>query len=252
MHPKIDIPIPCLSEKFSGLIWKVQVHKAGIIALETRNTEAKEVYFSAFNFSTGETYFKEKSFDEKWNLSLAFAGEKNLLLIAREHSNTPENKGIISVNTVDGSINWQKFNISLNEPREAGLQVYDSRIQPRKYYWIDHISGEVVSQPAGREAEDDLIFPEADPAFLIPSFIEHDILVGELMVLTNSDKVFLSFHERQGEFLKQRLVVYQEDKVLIDDILISGIQKLQPEAFFIQQNHLFYIRHKEEIVTYLV
>lgn len=252
MAARVNLIKPCLSERFSGLIWKVQVHQSGVLGIETRNTELKQVSFSAFNFKTGETYFKDQTYDEKWNLSLAFAGERNLILSAREHSETPENKGVISIHTLDGSIRWQKFNISLNQVGEAGLQVYDSRFQPRKYFWVDHISGEIITAPLLHEAVENLFFPETDPFFVIPSFIEHGFLVGELVVLTHSGKVFLSFHERDGEFFKQRIVVYQDDKVLIDDILISGIQKLQPEAFFIQQNHLFYIRQKEEMVTYLV
>lgn len=252
MAARVNLIKPCLSERFSGLIWKVQVHQSGVIGIETRDTELKQVSFSAFNFKTGETYFKQLTYDEKWNLSLAFASERNLILSAREHSETPENKGLISIQTLDGSIRWQKYNISLNQTQEAGLQVYDSRLQPRKYYWIDHLSGEIINTPSNHEASEELLFPEIDPSFVIPSFIERGILAGELVVLRHSGKVFLSFHERDGDFFKQRLIVFQDDKVLIDDILISGIQKLQPEAFFIQQNHLFYIRHKEEMVTYLV
>lgn len=39
--------------------------------------------------------------------------------------------------------------------------------------------------------------------------------------------------------MQQRLIVYQQDSIFLDDIMISGIQKMQPEAFFIQNNQLF-------------
>ncbi len=252
MRPNKNTLEPGLSELFSGLIWKVKIHRSGIIAIETRNLELKQVLFSALNFLTGEIYFNEQVYQEVWNLSLAFAGEKNLILNAYEHAETPESKGILSVTVNDGSIIWQKFNISLNQALDEGLQVYDTRVQPRKYYWIDQLTAEIKAPPLADPSDPEIIFPETDSSFVFPYFINHGVLAGELLALRYSDKVFISFHEIENDFLKQRLIVYQEDKVLIDDILISGIQKLQPEAFFIQQNHLFYIRNKQEIISYLV
>lgn len=52
--------------------------------------------------------------------------------------------------------------------------------------------------------------------------------------------------------MQQRLIVYQQNSIFPDDIMICGIQKLQPEAFFIQNNQLYYIRNKNELVSYLV
>ena len=252
MRPNNNTLQPSLSERFSGMIWKVKVHTSGVIAIETRKTDPKQVLFSAFNFITGQTYFKEHVYEESWNLSLAFAGGKNLVLNAYEHAETPESKGILSINIEDGSVIWQKFNISLNQAKDAGLQVYDSRFQPRKYYWIDHLTAEDIALPIEGASYPRIIFPETNRPFTIPSFIDHGAVAGELSTLRYSDKVFLSFHEVENDYLKQRLIVYQGDRVLMDDILISGIQKLQPEAFFIQQNHLFYIRNKGEIITYLI
>lgn len=247
-----NTPQLILSETFSGLVWKVMVHRSGVLAVETRNTDLKQVSFSVFSYITGETYFKELTYEESWNLSLAFAGEENLILIGYKNAESPESKGVLSINNKDGSLFWQKFNISLNQIHDDALQIYDSRLQPKKYTWINHITAELVAAPSESDPYTDIIFPKVDPAFVIPAFVERGTLAGELSILYFSDKVFLSFHEEDKGYLKQRLVVYQDDKVLIDDILIAGIQKLQPEAFFIQRNHLFYIKGKEEMVSYLV
>jgi len=222
------------------------------LAVETRNTELKQVAFSAFNYITGKTYFKEKTFEEGWNLSLAFAGEENLILTGYKHLESPESKGVLSVNIRDGNLFWQRFNISLNQIHDDALQVYDSRLQPKKYTWLNHITAELIAAPSEIKVNSDIIFPKADNTFVIPAFVEHGSLAGELLILYFANKVFLSFHENEKGYFKQRIVVYQHDRVMIDDILISGIQKLQPEAFFMQRNYLFYIRNKEEIVSYLV
>lgn len=251
MRPDKNTLQPVLSESFSGLVWKVMVHTTGVIAVETRKKDPHEVSFSAFNYHTGESYFKEKVFEENWNLSLAFAGEQNIILIGYKNSGTPESTGVISLSLKDGSVLWQRYNISLNQVQENGLQVYDSRLHPKKFFWIDHLTSATISAPPRADFKN-IIFPEIDNSFAIPPFIQHGLIAGEISVLKYSGKVFLSFHEEEMGYYKQRIIVYQHDKVLIDDILISGIQKLQPEAFFIQLNHLFYISHKEKIVSYLV
>ncbi|SKB33718.1 DUF4905 domain-containing protein [Daejeonella lutea] len=251
MRPNNNTLVPGLNEKFSGFVWKIKVHGSGLLAIETRNSESKQVSFSSLNFKTGQTYFKERLYHETWNLSLAFAGSQNFILNAFEHSQTPESKGVLSVSASDGTVLWEQYNISLNEVRDGGLGVYDTRIQPRKYYWIDHLTASPIAPPAVDNPAE-ISFPEYENSFTFPGFIQHGEVAGEISFLEHSGKNLLSFHEIEGGRMKQRLVVYQEDKILLDDILISGIQKLQPEAFFIQQNHLFYVRNKEEILAYLV
>lgn len=245
---------PVISEKFSGLIWKIKVQgPLGLMAVETRNSDLKQVAFTVLNFISGHVHFKEVSYNEQWNLSLAFIGDKNLVINGYGHSDRPESKGIMSVSLTDGSVIWEKFNISLNEVNASGIQVYDSRFQPRKFDWIDHLSSNAIEAPAlGQDPDSVILFPETDQSINIPSFIKHGEITGDILSLTFADKKILSFHEAKDGFFCQRLIVYQEDKVLIDDILISGIQKLQPEAFFIQQNHLLYVRDKREIISHLV
>ena len=71
-------------------------------------------------------------------------------------------------------------------------------------------------------------------------------------VLKISELEIICFHEKINHALQQRLIVYQGDKILHEDILISNIQKLQPESFFILNKQLIYIRNKDEIVSYFV
>ncbi len=223
------------------------------MAIESRNSNLKQVSFTVLNFITGLVHFKEISYNEQWNLSLAFIGDKNLVLNGYGHPDSPESKGIISVSVSDGSIIWERFNISLNDVQASGIEVYDPRFQPRKYSWIDHLSSEAIHAPSRETVSvSSILFPETDNSFDIPSFIKHEQIAGDISVLNFENKTILSFHEVKEGFFQQRLIVYQEDNILIDDILISGIQKLQPEAFFIQQNHLLYIRDKQEIISHLV
>jgi len=254
MCANINTIQPVISEKFSGLIWKIKVQEElGLFAVESRNSDLKQVAFTVLNFINGEVHFKEITYSEKWNLNLAFIGKENLIINSYANADSPESKGILSVNLANGSIIWERFNISLNHVQDSGLQVYDPRFQPRKYSWIDHITSDVIdAQPKELMHKSTIIFPEIDNSISLPAFITHGQIAGDIFALSFSGKKFVSFHEVKDDFFEQRIIVYQGDKVLIDNIMISGIQKLQPEAFFIQQNHLLYIRDKQEIISHLV
>lgn len=242
------------SEKFKGLIWKILINEQrGLLAIENRDSELKQVCFSVLNLKNGEINFKEKAFEEPWTLNLVYTGEENLVLTDYEHSNSPESKGILSVNIRDGSLLWQKYNLSLNQIQDIGIQVYESRIYPRKYTWIDHVSSVTISDPGEIIPEKkSLLLPELQESPNLPEFFKHLKIAGDILILNYKGLNIISFHEQMDNYMTQRLIVYQDNNILLDDILIPGIQKLQPEAFFIQSNQLFYIRNKNEIVSYLV
>jgi hypothetical protein len=249
-----NILSPIFSIKFGGIIWKIEVNdKYGLIAIESRSLESKKTSFSVINYKTGEILIKERIFQETWNLNLAYIAEKNLILTAYGQTGSPESKGIISVNNKDAELLWEHYNLSLNKANDEGLQVFDPRINPRRLTWISHIKGENIAESDKTEHNNEtLIHPEFKTQFSIPDFILREEIIGDLSVLCVRDLTIISFHEKVQNIIQQRLLVYQDDTILLDEILISGIQKLQPESFFMQKNHLFCIRNKNEIVSYLV
>ena len=86
----------------------------------------------------------------------------------------------------------------------------------------------------------------------MPNFIEHGLIIGQISVLHKDGLSIVSFHQKMKNNMQQRLVVYQDDRIFIDDIIIDDIQKLQPESFFMMNKQLLYIRNKNEIVSYFV
>jgi len=243
-----------LSEKFEGIIWKIVLNeKYGLIAIESRDTELRQTAFSVINYTTGETLFKQKVFEEPWDLNLAYIAEKNLIITAYGQAVSPESKGIISIRIQDAEVQWEHYNLTLNWANNDGLQVYDPRINPRRYFWISYKKGEPIEEPDHISPEmNALLFPQLIDSFVIPNFILREELIGETSVLVFQNLTIISFHEKKKNNIQQRLLVYQEDSILLDEILIRDIQKLQPESFFTQKNLLFYIRNKNEIVSYLV
>ena len=242
------------SEKFKGLIWKIRIHeKNEYMAIESRHLESKNVSFTVLDLQTGKIFFKERSYLESMNLNLEYAAQKNLILTVNEHVEIPESKGLISINVLNGEILWERYNFSFNQADSSGLQVYDPKIYPRNYFWINHLNAENIGKQENSPIlYSDLSYPELFESYVLPDFIDQGLITGEISVLLKNDISMVSFHQKLESNIQQRLVVYQHDKIFIDDIIIDGIQKLQPESFFMINNCLLYIRNKNEIVSYFV
>ena len=242
------------SEKFKGLIWKIRIHEEnGYIAIESRQLESRNVSFTVLDIQTGKIFFKERSYLEPMNLNLEYAAQENLILTVNEHAENPESKGLISINVLTGDILWERYNFSFNQADSLGLQVYDPKIYPRKYLWINHLNAEnSIKQENSPIRTSDLLFPDLFESYVLPDFIKHGLIIGQISVLHKDGLSLVSFHQKTENNMQQRLVVYQDDRIFIDDIIIDGIEKLQPESFFIANNRLLYVQNKNEIVSYFV
>lgn len=241
-------------QKSTGIIWRIIINEEKeYIAIEIREVSSKKVSFTILNYKTGKLYFKEKSFAEPFNANLAYASPKSILLKLNEHSESFESKGLIAVDFYNGEILWERYNLSLHEVDSRGVQVFDPKIFPRKYLWLDHLKGEMIPDiEIIKNENSSLLFPEKVKGNIIPKFIKHGDLQGEVYFINYNEKNLISFHEMFENIIQQRLIVYQGDTILLDNILIRDIQKLQPESFFILNKQLFYIQNKNEIVSYFV
>lgn len=252
MRPNIDTLRPMLSVKLSGIVWKIKISST-LLAVESRHAENKVVAFSVFDLSTGAVNFLEKSYPEQWNLSLDFVHDDAIILHSFETGDIPKSKGIVALDPLTGNIKWEKYNITIDHVQNEGIRIYDSRLQPRRYQWLVLNDGNLTDeQEISNISGADIVFPDFTTSMALPHFIDKATIVGQISYLARSGKSFISFHQKTGDTIAQRVIVYQQDSVLLDDIIISGIQKLQPETFFIQQNQLFYIRNKREIISYLI
>jgi hypothetical protein len=242
------------SQKINGLIWRLQINEEnGFMAIESREQESQKVYFSVLNIKNGSFLFKEKSFAEPLNANLVFLAKDSLILKLNQNSSSPECVGIIAVDVNSGNILWEKYNLSLEEITSYGIRVYDFKIYPRSFFWINHKNAAKLPNPEYPHNITSLLqFPELIYDFEIPNSINHYPIIGGVFSLNTGDIQIICFHEKFEENLQQKIVIYQDNNILFQDILIKNIQKLQPESFFMFNKQVFYIRNKDEIVSYFV
>jgi hypothetical protein len=245
---------PFLREKFNSIIWKIEIDTENdLIAIETRDSENRTAYFSAFNFAIATCLFKEVTVEQSWTWGLDRVANGFIYLHSYVAEQSPEHKGIIALNKL-GQIGWQQFNKTLHAVSKEGLIVYDPKLQPR---WLDLLQPETGTilksniknyQPAERE----ILVPDLIYDLSIHPQLPQNIF-GPIYFLQYNLKNCYAYHIKESENYIQQLLITQEDSILLKENLTPPIQKLNPEAFFITRGNLFCIRdEKREIVSYLV
>lgn len=246
---------PSLSETFNSIIWKIETDATeSIVAIETRNPSDRITHYSAYNYVTGECLFKEITVEDSWHWGLDKVHQGIIFLHSYVHESHPEHKGIIALNH-EGNIAWQQFNKTLYDITDKGLLIYNPKIQPKTFELISVTDG---SKIAAREEESipvrrNIIVPDilSDASFL--NHLLPKNFIGPVFHKKFNNKDILVYHIKTGSLFTQQLAVYQDENLILEDNLALGIQKLNPEAFFIERNQLFCIRNnKQQFVSYLV
>lgn len=246
---------PSLSETFEGIIWKVETDDTNsIIAIETRDIPGRRTHFSAFNYTTGECLFKEATVEDGWFWSIDRVYSGLVFLHSYVNESNPEHKGMIALNK-GGEVQWQQFHKTLYDVSDKGLIVYNPKIQPKLFELIAADTGTTITTKVQEylPLTRDILIPDVmnDVSFIQRLLPQN--LVGPVLYTEFNNKLFLAFHLQTGTSYLQQLAVYHHESLLLQDNLSTDIQKMNPEAFFIQHGHLFYIRNnKREFVSYLV
>lgn len=246
---------PSLIEKFDGIIWKIETDdKEPIVAIETRNIADRKTYYSAFNYQNGECLFKEITVENSWLWSIHRVHNNMVLLHSYKNDNSPEHAGIIAVNN-KGEILWSHFNQTLEDVTDLGLLVYNPKIQPRSLQIIATDTGELLAGNISSAIPlyQNVVLPDINvDASVFNSVLPVDVIMPFFYKHHKGKDIFV-YHTRSQNLYTQQLIVSQLENIIFKDSLATDIQKMNPEAFFIQRNHLFYIRNnKQEFVSYLV
>lgn len=241
------------SETVAGEVWKFMFDNENqLLITESRDAANRLAAFSALEYAGGSVLLKNKIFDESWRLNLAFAQRGYFYLTVAEAENSLAQKGIVAVHAASGQIAWQRFDVSFYDAWQQGVQVFYPNRYPRKLELLSYSDGQPVTCDQLMPVNNAAILPQLTEPAALPEWLSHLPVTGKVHHLIIHDHTLIAFHEIAANGMNLRLVVYKGDEILLDDILLSGIQKMQLETFIVQQNQLFYIRNRNEIVSYFV
>jgi hypothetical protein len=180
------------------------------------------------------------------------AAYNNVLLLHNyESPGTPAHKGVIAIDGITGETLWSDYNRTFNHLSKNGPVVFDNRIQPRKLFTINIKTGETMS------AYNPIIDEDIDTAIVLPDMVDAGILgpdnlpeypFGNIVHnLYHNPYRIVSLHALKSNQLNQGLYIFKNDQPVFNDLLNTGIQKLQPEAFVLHHHYLIYLKNKVEL-----
>lgn len=248
MSPQAHFSFP-----FNGLVWRMEIDPVtSTLFAEIRNEQEKQVSFASIDLASGKLNFKDLTTDERWLTGMECADNGILLLHNYQSANSPLHKGIIAIDGRTGQLLWNDYNRGFDHLSVNGPVMYDMRIQPRKFFVTDIKTGERLR--AYNPVED----IETELSINIPDIIDSALLPAELGIPVPFGNVVHNLYLNQYRIvslhalnnntqLTQSLYIFENDEPVFNDLLNAGIQKLQPEAFIVHNNHLIYLKNKTEL-----
>jgi hypothetical protein len=240
---------PQLAHQFAGIIWRMEIDAQGnFLALEIRNEQDKQVSFAAINLNTATVTLQNYVLEERWMAGLEGVYKGVLLLHYYQSAGSPSHKGIIAVNANTSQQIWADYNLAFHHFSENGPVVYDARLQPRALQLLDISSGKII-----RLYQPDTDLP-IDSQVVAPDMVPGngdlpEPAVGNIVhQLLYKDYIIVSLHtQTDSGGLEQKLFVIANGHTLYTDLLNTGIQKLQPEAFVLHNNQLIYLKDRLQL-----
>lgn len=236
---------------FSGLIWKMAIdQKSNWLALEIRSEKFNHALFSTINIETGKTGINEQQTESGWSSGLEAIRNGIVLIHGFEFEGSPAHKGLVAFDAENGQVLWRNYALSVDAVFNNYFLAFDRKILPPKIFAADWKTGKLISSTQNLPDEmSTLRIPQKLnnwPQHLPKSFSEEVIGLVDYLVQDNVE--IISLHTPNEGAFQQHLFVYQAQQIIHSDLLHTGIQKLQPDAFVMQRNRLVYIRNKNELV----
>lgn len=243
---------PYIHQQFTGQIWKLQIDSVKqLLFVETRDAEKREVSFSGFDLKTGRTNFLNLSGDEKWLTGIEGCFDGVLFLHGYQSAQSPVHKGIRALNGLTGDELWSNYTYAIQHISISGPVAYNTQIQPPKLLVLNAQTGAILrafDKVIDADMEQNIQVPQV--VTTLPADLKQHIqgdINGNIHYIEHNSFRIVSLHTFNNTGLSQILLVMQGGNLVYEDLLVDGIQKLQPEAFIIQHNRLIYIKNKVEL-----
>lgn len=249
------------SHVFDGVVWQTVVAQGtNLLLLEVRNSERKQVSFSALDSDTGQFIWRDIVFDEPWWISLGAAtGEIVLFTIYLETTN-PDKKAIFAYHIFDRKIVWWNNDFSLVSVSAGGVQGLSSKFGSR-FVILDLFTGkETPGSEDSVESPDGVVRPQqylADNEYFasVKRFLERKfnlLPVTALEYMEHDSIIFVSFYTQEDELVNYLLIVSSDGQVLLHEKLDGNLKGIGLDTFFVFSGKVFFVKNKAELVSYRI
>jgi hypothetical protein len=246
------MPHPFINHQFSSTVWRFDIDsQRDVLLIEIRDPSEKKVHFSSISLESGQVHFDDLETEERWLTGIEAVYDGVLLLHTYQSESGPAHKGLIALDVFTGKTLWSNFNLSFDYLSINGPVVFDIRFQPRKLILADIKTGATARnhEPSiDLELSKELQLPqEIADEFALSLHLPVKPLENSLHYLEQYNLRIVSLHAITTGVLQQHLYMMDDTHIVFEDLLNTGIQKLQPESFLIYKNYLIYLKNQSQL-----
>lgn len=222
-------------EKFEGIIWRLSVDATQpYIALLIRNKADKNAVISIINLKNYTSLHIPIAIE--WLPDLIKIQDGLILVQFYPDPNLPQPIGIACYDATDGKLRWINYTDTLIDCYSTNFISYTSKIEPKVPVLRDLRTGAISQADTLLINEPDLHFPEQ--------------ISGTEALLQLEYTIKVSFKKEEQLYHQYLQAIDKSGALLLEDTLSSADQVLWGDSFFVFDNQLFYIKHKQELKIY--
>ncbi len=254
-------------------IWRILISDSEKLIIERRNTDAKEVFFAAYQLGNGNPLWENFQFEEKFWIGIEKIYKDIIFLHKFTKPDMPGHRGIIAFDINKKEVLWENPNGSFAFLLDDKLYYFREDFEGTKleplHFLTGKSAGEIIESAQQVEelrsraylSEDysDYAFPEKfygdEPNAhqiekAISKITEGKKISGE-PEFAFADGLFLaSYHLEKGNATMQNVfsaLNLNTSEIIFEDVLNESIDLFASDSFFIYKDFLFLIKEKKQL-----
>ena len=249
------------SEVFDGVVWTTKVsHENEIIVLEIRNSQRKEVRFTALNYSTQKFLWKDKLMDEPWWINLASVSGTIVLFTLYTDTHNPDKKATVAYNLLDGNQVWWQNDFSISSVYDNFVAGFSEKYGKREVV-LDLNTGQTIQAPAiYREIQERSLRPnqfferhsyfETVKTFFGQKF--NLLPITALEYLEYDSLIFVSCYLQENDLTNYLFIISTDGNLLLKEKLDEHLKGIGLDTFSVISGYVFFVKNKVELVCYKI
>lgn len=227
----------------------------GKLIIEERDRTIKEAFFSCMDIYSGKIIFSDLQFDEKYWIGIEKIYKDVILFHRFERPDLPGHKGIFAFDIKSQTVLWENQSTFLYAADDK-LVFMNFDFGIKNLFAVDYLSGEsenteqsISNLVPKKEDYSSYIhskkisrynFEEKIGADLNKKFSEI-VIKDEIHFAAKSEINFFSFHKITENMKYDNIffAITNDGTILLEETLNKGLEKLEPESFFIKDDLLF-------------
>ena len=248
------------SHVFTGIIWNIKVSdERDIMIVEIRDSDKKEVRFSALDYRQNKFLWKDKAMEESWWLNLSAVSGDIILFTLYTDTNNPDKKSTLAYSAYNGNMIWWNNDFSISSAGN-GVAVGFSEKYGKREVILDLKTGNTTNLQPGahltsrektirpHQYVDDHPYFESVRRFFSQKF--NLLPVAALEYLEHESLIFISCYFKQNELANYLFVLSVDGTLLLKEQIGERLKGIGLDTFFILSGSLFFVKNKVELVSY--